>query len=158
MIQIYTLRISLEWEQWLLPLHHKGFLRCQYIHNLANLGYKTGIYMSILHSYGEIFRAQEPKAPVTYCDHALSGVRRPSVVRCPSSVRLFTFLTSSPEPLDRFWWLGMDEVLKVPYKCCCFSARSAKGRIQGGAKIGHGGSPSSTNFFRPESYSNKPNA
>ena len=27
-----------------------------------------------------IFRAQEPKAPVTYCDHALSGVR-PSVVR-----------------------------------------------------------------------------
>ena len=26
------------------------------------------------------FRAQEPKAPVTYCDHALSGVR-PSVVR-----------------------------------------------------------------------------
>ena len=35
--------------------------------------------------------------------------------------------------------LGMDEVLKVSYKCCCFSARSAKGRIQGGAKIGHGG-------------------
>ena len=33
----------------------------------------------------------------------------------------------------------MDEVLKVPYKCCCFSARSAQGRIQGGAKIGHGG-------------------
>ena len=27
-----------------------------------------------------IFRAQEPKAPVTYCDHALSGVRRPSSV------------------------------------------------------------------------------
>ena len=36
--------------------------------------------------------------------------------------------------------LGRDEVLMVPYKCCCFSARSAKGRIQGGAKIGHGGS------------------
>ena len=29
------------------------------------------------------FRAQEPKAPVTYCDHALSGVR-PSSVRRPS--------------------------------------------------------------------------
>ena len=40
-----------------------------------------------------------------------------------------------------------------------FSARSVQGRIQGGAKIGHGGSPSSTNFFfRPEGYSNKPNA
>ena len=35
--------------------------------------------------------------------------------------------------------LGMDEVRKVPYKCCCFSARSAQGRIQGEAKIGHGG-------------------
>ena len=35
--------------------------------------------------------------------------------------------------------LGMDEELKVPYKCCCFSARFAQGRIQGGAKIGHGG-------------------
>ena len=52
----------------------------------------------------DIFRAQEPKAPVTYCDHALSGVRRPSVVRRPSSIRLFTFSTSSPEPLDGFWW------------------------------------------------------
>ena len=41
------------------------------------------------------------------------------------------------------WWilmkLGRDEVLMVPYRCCCFSARSAQGRIQGGAKIGHGG-------------------
>ena len=43
-----------------------------------------------------LFRAQEPKAPVTYCDHALSVVRR------PSSVRLFTFSTSSPELLDGF--------------------------------------------------------
>ena len=34
--------------------------------------------------------------------------------------------------------LCRDEVLMVPYKCC-FSARSAQGRIQGGAKIGHGG-------------------
>ena len=35
--------------------------------------------------------------------------------------------------------LGRDEVLMVPYKCCCFLARSAQGRIQGGANIGHGG-------------------
>ena len=35
--------------------------------------------------------------------------------------------------------LGRDEVLMVPYKCCCFSARSTQGQIQGGAKIGHGG-------------------
>ena len=37
------------------------------------------------------FRAQEPKAPVTYCDHALSGVRRPSVVR-PSVRRPLDYL------------------------------------------------------------------
>ena len=41
------------------------------------------------------------------------------------------------------WWiftkLGRDEVLMVLYKCCCFSARSVQGRIQGGAKIGYGG-------------------
>ena len=35
----------------------------------------------------------------------------------------------------------------VPYKCCCSSARSVQRRIQGGAKIGNRGSPSSTNFF-----------
>ena len=56
-----------------------------------------------------------------------------------------------------FTKLGRDEVLMVPYKCCCFSARSVQGRIQGGAKIGHGGSPSSMNFFfRLEGHSNKP--
>ena len=44
------------------------------------------------------------------------------------------------------WWmdtkLGRVEVLVVPYKCCCFLARLAPGRIQGGAKKGHQGSPS----------------
>ena len=54
-----------------------------------------------------------------------------------------------------FMKLGRDEVLMVPYKCYI----SVQGRIQGGAKIGHGESPSSTNFFfRLEDYSNKPNA
>ena len=38
-----------------------------------------------------------------------------------------------------FTKLGRHEVLMVPYKCCCFSARSVQGRIQGGAKVGHGG-------------------
>ena len=61
------------------------------------------------------------------------------------------------------WWilmkLGRDKVLMVPHKWCCFSTRSAKGRIQGGAKIGHEGSPPSKNFFfRPEGYSSEPNA
>ena len=38
-----------------------------------------------------------------------------------------------------FTKLSRDEVLMVPYSCCCFSTRSVQGRIQGGAKIGHGG-------------------
>ena len=41
------------------------------------------------------------------------------------------------------WWifmkLGRDEVLMVPYKSFCFSARPVQGRIQGRAKIGQGG-------------------
>ena len=38
-----------------------------------------------------------------------------------------------------FTKLCRHEVLMFPYKCCCFSARSVQGRIQGGAKVGHGG-------------------
>ena len=48
------------------------------------------------------FSAPEPKAQVHYCDHALSVVRRPSVVRL-SVVRpslTFTFSTSSLKPLN----------------------------------------------------------
>ena len=67
--------------------------------------YTFGLLLWPSNSEEVVFRAQEPKAPVTYWDHALSGVRlsvvRPSVRR-PSSVRLFTFSTSSPEPLDEF--------------------------------------------------------
>ena len=61
------------------------------------------------------------------------------VVHRPSSVNfhIFNFFSRTT------WWilmkLGRNEVLMVPYKCCCFSARSAQGRIQGGAKIGNRG-------------------
>ena len=75
---------------------------------------------------------------------AIVIAHRPSFVRPSASVRpssvnflIFNFFSRTT------WWilmkLGRDEVLMVPYKCCCFSARSAQGRIQGGANIGHGG-------------------
>ena len=107
----------------------------------------------------DIFSSPEPKAQVSYC-HSAPSVVRPSVRPSSSSVvnfHIFNFFYRTA------WWilmkLGMHEVLMVPYKCCCFSARSAQGWIQGGAKIGHGGSPSSRNFFfRPEGYRDKPNA
>ena len=35
--------------------------------------------------------------------------------------------------------LGRDEALIAPYMFNCFSGRSVQERIQGGAKIGHGG-------------------
>ena len=108
-----------------------------------------------------LFSSPEPKARVSYCHSAPSIVRRPSFrpsIR-PSSVNfhIFDFFSRTA------WWilmkLGRDELLMVPYKCCCFSARSPQGRIQGGAKISHMRSTSSRNFFfRPEGYSDKPNA
>ena len=51
-----------------------------------------------------IFSSPEPKARVSYCHSALSVVRpsvRPSV-RLSGVRKLFTFSTSSPEPLDGF--------------------------------------------------------
>ena len=44
------------------------------------------------------FSSPEPKARVSYC-HSASSVRPLVVVR-----KLFTFSTSSPKPLDGFWW------------------------------------------------------
>ena len=88
----------------------------------------------------KVFSSPEPKAQVSYCHSAPSvvrpsGVRRPSVVRPSVNFHIFNFFSGTA------WWilmkLGRDEVLMVSYKCCCFLARSAMGRIQGGAKIGH---------------------
>ena len=46
-----------------------------------------------------------------------------------------------------FTKLGRDEGLMAPHMHEGVSGKSAQGQIQGGAKIGHGGSPSSRNFF-----------
>ena len=102
-----------------------------------------------------VFSSPEPKARVSYC-HSARSVVRPSSVR-PLTYHIFDFFSRTAEWI--LMKLGRDEVLMVPYKCCCFSARSPQGWIQGGAKIGHRGSPSSRNFFfRPEGYSGKLNA
>ena len=94
-----------------------------------------------------LFRTQEPKASVTYCDHA-SSIR--------PSVRLFTFSTSFPELLGRFWWnlVGMKYSWSLA-SVVVFSARSAQGR---GQNRSWGSSSSNNFFFRPEGFSNKPNA
>ena len=52
----------------------------------------------------QLFRAQEPKAPVTYCDHALSGVR-PSVVRRPLNYLHFRLLLQNRlMDFDETWY------------------------------------------------------
>ena len=89
--------------------------------------------------------------------HRPSSVR-PSVRSSSSSVN-FHILTSSPEPLDGFWWNLVCMKYSWSLTSVVFSARSTQGWIQDGAKIGHRGSPSSRNFFfRHEDYSDKPNA
>ena len=107
-----------------------------------------------------IFSLPEPKALVSYC-HSAPSVVRPSVCLsvCPSSVRkLFIFSTSSPEPLDGFWWNLVGMKYSWSQQVLLFFGQIRPGRIQGGAKIGHRGSPSRNFFFRSDGYSDKPNA
>ena len=51
-----------------------------------------------------IFRAQEPNDPVTYCDHALSGVRRPSVVRLLDYLHFQLLLKNRLVHFDETWY------------------------------------------------------
>ena len=87
-----------------------------------------------------------------------------SVVRlsvCPSITRprnIFTFSTSSPELLDGFWWNLVGMKYSWSLTSVVVFGLIHLGAYRGRAKIGHRGSPSSTNFFRQEGYSNKQNA
>ena len=72
----------------------------------------------------------EPKAQVSY-SHIVSSVRLSSFVEVGR--KLFTISISFPEALVEFFTqLGMK--YSRPHKCCCFSTRSVKGWIHGGAK------------------------
>ena len=51
-----------------------------------------------------VFRAQEPKAPVTYCDHALSVVRRPSVCRPLDNLHFQLLLQNRLMDFDETWY------------------------------------------------------
>ena len=94
-------------------------------------------------NFWRVFSSPEPKARVSYC-HSAPSVVRPSVVvrrRPSSSVRkLFTFSTSSPKPLDGFWW----NLVGMKYSCSLtsvvvFRPDPSRGGSRAGAKIGHGG-------------------
>ena len=62
-----------------------------------------------------------------------ASVVRPSVVRRPlDNLHFQLFLQNRLMDCDETWY----GLLKVPYKCCCFSARI---RPLGVAKSGHGG-------------------
>ena len=58
----------------------------------------------------QVFRAQEPKAPVTYCDHALPGVCRPSVVRRPlDNLHFRLLLQNHLIDFDETWYGGSNQ-------------------------------------------------
>ena len=84
-----------------------------------------------------LFRAQEPKAPVTYCDHALSGVRPSSVVFRPLDYLHFRLLLQNRLMDFDETWYGWST--QGPLQVLLFFGLIRSGRIQGGAKIGHGG-------------------
>ena len=107
-----------------------------------------------------VFSSPEPKARVSYCHSAPSVVRpsvRPSVVVVVR--KLLTFSTSSPKPLDGFWW----NLVGMKYSWFFTSVVVFRpDPPRGGSRAGQNrsrGSPSSRNFFfRPECYSDKPNS
>ena len=62
------------------------------------------MYKMYVNPQTTVFRAQEPKAPVTYCDHALSGVRL-SVVRRPLDYLHFQLLLQNRlMDFDEIWY------------------------------------------------------
>ena len=88
-----------------------------------------------------LFRAQEPKAPVTYCDHALSGVR-PASVRRPLNYLHFRLLLQNPLMDFDETWYGWST--QGPLQVLLFS-----GQIRPGADPGRGKNRSrGVPFFR----------
>ena len=80
-------------------------------------------------AYYFIFSSPEPKSRVSYC-HSV-----PSVV-----CKLFTFSTSSPEPLDGFWW----NMVRMKYSwfltsVVVFQSDPPRGRSRVGPKMVTGG-------------------
>ena len=55
-------------------------------------------------SISDIFKAQEPKAPVTYCDHALSGVRLSVVCRPLDNSHFRLLLQNRLMDFDETWY------------------------------------------------------
>ena len=124
---------------------------CRHIYdwNIINRDVKQPIYLpTYCHSTKSdlLFSLPQPTARVSY-GHSVSSVVR----------KLFTFSTSSPEPLDGFWWhlVGM----KYSRSLTSVVVIRPDPPLQGRGKNRSRGSPSLRNFFfRPEGYSNKPNA
>ena len=80
-------------------------------------------------SHMGVFSSPEPKAQVSYCHSSLSVVirRRPSI-----DFHIFNFFSRIASWI--LMKLGIDEVLMVSYKCCCFSAGSTRGGSRAGQK------------------------
>ena len=63
-------------KKWLTAILFTSLVRMLFLYSDAR-----NVHVACIFQYITFFRAQEPKAPVTYCDHALSGVRPSSVIR-----------------------------------------------------------------------------
>ena len=92
-----------------------------------------------------LFRAQEPKAPVTYCDHALSGVCRPSSVCRPLDNLHFQLLFQNRfMDFNETWY---EWSTQGPLQALLFFGQIRPGADTGRGQIRSWGSPSSKNFL-----------
>ena len=97
----------------------------------AKLCPKTDLRNLWIVSYIVLFRAQEPKAPVTDCDHALSGVCRPL-----DNLHFRLLFQNRLMDFDETWYAWSTQ---GPLQVLLFFGQIRLGADPGRAKIGHGG-------------------
>ena len=148
---IFLLRHNLEKENSLfVPYRKLGTRKMTANTNDCGLGYMFWTFLQLQN----IFSSPEPKAQVSYC-HRAPSVVRPSVVVCKLS-HFQLLLQNRLMDFDKTWYAWSTH---GPLQVLLFFGQIRPGVDPGRGKNRSRGPPFSKNFFfRPEDYSEEPNA
>ena len=95
------------------PIYH-----INHIYSLVNIS--PLVFIGQGYVFMHLFNSPEP-----WLESAIVIAHCPSINFFVGKINFFTFSTSSRESMKR----GRDEILMVPYKCCCFYTPELSGRI-----------------------------